>query len=215
MTILISIERVAKRRERIHQQGIDVELLKESVDGLKLNDPKSYLSPRAYYDFDKKKSDHRTITSIGAIGCYMSHENAWKKVVASNKPELIIEDDITVVDKNYMDKVNEWIKDDHSKPRIKWLEYSYLSNDPLLYCGTGAYLINPVAAKCLLENSRPIEIQVDSYMHLMIIKNNWDLEKADPRLFSQYETYGGPFESLCQDDNNDGSVNKYIYTHYD
>ena len=49
----------------------------------------------------------------------------------------------------------------------------------------------------------------------MIIKNNWDLEKADPRLFSQYETYGGPFESLCQDDNNDGSVNKYIYTHYD
>ena len=56
MPILISIERAAKRQERIHEQGIDVELLKESVDGLKLNDPKSYLSPRAYYDFDKKKN---------------------------------------------------------------------------------------------------------------------------------------------------------------
>jgi len=211
MPILISIGRAAERQERIREQGIEAELLQESVDGLQLKDPKSYLSLRAYYDFDKKKTDHRTITTFGGIGCYMSHENAWKKVVASNKPELILEDDVTVLEDDYMSKVNEWIEEDHSQPRVKWLQYGYLSDDPPLHWGSAAYLINPLAAKCLLENSRPIETQIDSYVHLMIMRNNWVLEKAVPPLFAQHETSQGSFKTLCQDGNDHCSANKYMY----
>jgi GR25 family glycosyltransferase involved in LPS biosynthesis len=211
MTILISIDRAKERKKRIYQQGIKARLLENSVDGLLLDNPKSYLSPRAFYDFDKKKNDHRTITSIGAIGCYMSHENAWNEVINNNKPELIIEDDITVIDPNYINIVNEWISSDHKKPRIKWLSYGYLNKEDNLFWGTGAYIINPLAAKILLDNSRPIEIQVDSYMHLSIKKYNWDLELSKNVLFIQYETNNGPFKTLCQEDNKNCSINKYIY----
>ena len=211
MTILISIDRAAKRQERIKEQGINFDILKDSVDGLKLDNPKSYLSLRAFYDFDKKKSDHRAITTLGAIGCYMSHENAWKRIIVKDKPEIIIEDDVTIEDKNYLDKVNEWIMSYHNKPRIKWLQYGYLSKDPILYWGAGAYLINPLAAKILLENSRPIEMMPDLYMHHIILKYSWDLEIATPPLFSQYETNNGIFKSLCQDGNNYNDKNKYMY----
>ena len=210
MTILISIERSAERRKRIYSQNINARLLSKCVDGMKLVDPKNYLTPRAYYDFDKKKHDHRTINTLGAIGCYMSHENAWKEVIRIDKPELIIEDDIIIIDKNYMAFVNEWISSDHSKPRIKWLSYGYLDKREELLWGTGSYLINPLAAKVLLEQSRPIDIQVDSYMHLMIFKNKWDLEKTEPPVFRQYETSDGPFKTLCQRDDNDYPENRYL-----
>ena len=210
MTILISIERAAKRQKRIYDQNINARLLGNCVDGLKLADAKSYLSPRAYYDFDKKKRDHRTINTLGAIGCYMSHENAWKEVIYLDKPELIIEDDITIVDKNYMDFVNAWISSDHSRPRIKWLSYGYLNRGENLLWGTGSYLINPLAAKILLEHSQPIDIQVDAYMHLMIFKNKWDLEKTEPPIFRQHETSDGPFKTLCQRESNEYPENKYL-----
>ena len=210
MTILISIERAAERRERIYAQNLHVTLLKKPVDGLELKDPKSYLSPRAYYDFDKKKYDHRTINTLGAIGCYMSHENAWREVIEQNKPELIIVDDITIVNENYMDFINEWMLSDHSKPRINWLSYGYLNRDEKLMWGAGSYLINPLAAKALLEHSRPIDIQVDLYMHSIISRYQWDLEKAEEPLFRQYETNDGPFKTLCQADNSDRPDNKYL-----
>eukprot|EP00944_MAST-04C_sp_MAST-4C-sp1_P015871 g15871.t1 len=208
--ILISIERAAERRQRIYSQNISVRLLNNPVDGIKLADPKSYLSPHAYYDFDKKKHDHRTINTLGAIGCYMSHENAWKEVVDLNKPEFIIEDDITIVNENYMDFVNEWMLSDHSKPRIKWLQYGYLNKGENLLWGTGAYLINPLAAKMLLEHSRPIDVQVDAYMHLMIFKYKWDFEKTEYPIFRQYETSDGAFKTLCQPYTNDHPENKYL-----
>lgn len=211
MTILISIDRAKERRIRIQEQGIKATLLENSVDGLLLDDPKSHLTPRAFYDFDKRKNDHRTITSVGAIGCYMSHENAWKKVIDNNIPELIIEDDLTVVDPDYNSIVSKWMSSDHKKPRIKWLSYGYLNRETNLLWGTGSYIINPLAAKILLANSRPIDIQIDSYMHLTINKYKWDLELSENIVFKQHEKSSGIFMSLCQNGNKGSETNTYFY----
>jgi GR25 family glycosyltransferase involved in LPS biosynthesis len=211
MTILISIDRALERQNRIIEQGINAKLLQNSVDGSSLIYPLSYLSVRAQYDFSKKKKDHRSITTLGAIGCYMSHENAWKEIVKKDKPELIIEDDITILDENYEKYLDDWISSDHSKPRILWMSYGYLNNTSLLW-GTGSYAINPLAATLLLKNSRPIDIQVDSFMHLIIKLYNWDLELSHKLYFSQYETPTGPFKSLCQDyDDLNKEENHYYY----
>ena len=210
MPILISIDRAKKRQERIAKQNIECNLVKYPVDGNALDNAKTFLSPRAFYDFDKRKIDHRTITSLGAIGCYLSHRNAWKEIIENNKPDLIIEDDITVESEDYKKFIKDWICCQHNKPRIMWMQYGFLNRNPNLYWGTGAYIINPRAAKILYKNSLPIDIQVDSYMHLMIKKLNWDLELCDKLFFTQYETYSGPFKSLCQESNKNLQFNKYL-----
>lgn len=215
MTILISIDRAQERQKRIRSQNIEFTIVKHPVDGHKLADPKSYLSPRAFYDFDKKRVDHRTINTLGAIGCYLSHRNAWKEIIDKNKPDLIIEDDITVENKNYKTFTDCWISSNHSKPRILWLQCGYLNKNPNLYWGSGAYLINPMAASILFQHSIPIDIQVDSFMHLIIHKFNWDLEISNNIYFSQYETTCGPFKSLCQKTNTtDDKTNHYFIKEY-
>lgn len=211
MTILISIDRSIERQKRIKSQKINVELLENSVDGLDLNNPLDYLSVRAYYDYHKMKNDHRTINTLGAIGCYMSHENAWKEIIKKNKPDLIIEDDITVLDYNYNNFVDSWISENHDKPRIVWLSYGYLNKESDLLWGTGSYIINPKAAEILLKHSRPIDIQVDSYMHLSIKKYGWILELSNIQYFSQYETNDGPFKSMCQNYNDINKKNNYMF----
>ena len=93
--LLISI--CTKRQEHLKKQGITTRLLLSCVDGAKLVNPLSYLSPRSFYDFDKIRDDHRNINTIGGIGCYLSHVNAWKHVVNLDRPELILEDDATLI----------------------------------------------------------------------------------------------------------------------
>jgi hypothetical protein len=207
--LLISI--CTKRQEHLKKQGIKTRLLLSCVDGAKLVNPLSYLSPRSFYDFDKIRDDHRNINTIGGIGCYLSHVNAWKHVVNLDHPELILEDDATLIPgKDWRKCFSEWQQGSHQNPRIKFLQYGPLGSD--VYWGAAAYMINPAAARFLVDRALPVDMHPDLFMHSVIRQHGWDFETSDGPYFTQYESNEGPFKTSVQlTDETDRPVNLYRY----
>mgnify|MGYP001176099818 CR=1 FL=1 len=209
LPIMISLPRHSKRREYVSQQGIKYEVLPTVVDATTLSNPTSVLSTRAFYDYHRKRNDHRTIASIGAIGCYMSHENAWKLVIERDSPQFIIEDDITISRNDWQKLASEWINQGNQS--IPWLFFIGHASVKSVSYGTHAYILNPAAARELLAHARPIEIQVDMYMHSLFYQHNWKIEFATPTAFKQVETSHGDFKSTTQQNTLSLPPNKYLF----
>ena len=74
----------------------------EAVDGRNLtwNEVRGVLSDRALATLGKAPRPHRTedlkdIRTLGAVGCYLSHLQAWQAVVELGLPRaLVLEDDV-------------------------------------------------------------------------------------------------------------------------
>ena len=58
----------------------------------------------------------------GEIGCILSHIKAWKFVVKTNKPAIILEDDVVIVDPDYNSKAEQQLED---------YDFVYLSKRPI------------------------------------------------------------------------------------
>lgn len=79
-----------------------------AVDG-KEETPESILP----YVADREWRDpnwNRRLTK-GEIGCVLSHIKAWKHIVKTNKPAIILEDDVIIVDPDYNSKTLEQLKE--------------------------------------------------------------------------------------------------------
>jgi len=207
--ILITIPRA---NGRIIDEGMKTIKLHNAIDGMELENPKQYLSTRAFYDWDFHKFDHRTLNTAGSIGCYMSHENAWKEVVRMGKPQLILEDDVSIGENltKLYEEIHGWFYSKHDIPRIKFLYYNRMGN--MMY-GAAAYLINPLASEILLRYSRPIDSQVDLYMHQIMYRLDIKVELAENILFVHTEKHSGPYKSLTQNYENSSPLNCHQINH--
>lgn len=210
MPIMISLPRHSERRDHVTKQNIPYELLQDVVDASVLKNPLDNLSCRAFYDFHRRRHDHRTIASLGAIGCYMSHENAWKLVIERDAPQFIIEDDITIVRPDWQELAARWLKRQDKEPWLFFIGHGSIGSKKLTY-GTHAYIINPAGAKELLKRSRPMEVQVDMFMRLCFDQFQWNMEFANPTAFKQKYTQSGPFKSTTYEDNLHLGANHYAY----
>ena len=66
-----------------------------AVDGKKLDIKDQRIHPMVrHHIINNIDSDYDHITSLGAIGCSLSHIELWKKCVELNEPIIVIEDDI-------------------------------------------------------------------------------------------------------------------------
>lgn len=153
-----------------------------AVDASLIDDNDNRISVYAKYHIRTKvDADIAHLASKGAIGCSLSHIGLWKRIVESNKPAVIIEDDMHFPEEkakkirkaytaippqaHYASIVHlPWPASNISM--TKTTPYDNISSRDLI-AGTQMYYITPVGAKILLKEAFPIVTHVDVYIAYM------------------------------------------------
>jgi len=145
------------------------------------------LTPRAFYMLKHRAGQHRPrlscmdLGSPNAVGCYLSHIKVWEKMRDLRLPyALVLEDDahftpgfvpavqalldeMLQLDPNGILNVGFW---EGFNPGYQVSPSLYCSEN--LDCGTHAYVISARARDHFLSQALPIEVQLDSAMHLWL-----------------------------------------------
>lgn len=149
-----------------------------AIDGELLSDEfmKENMSIRAQVEVTQPKHSHESISSKGAIGCYMSHTNIWKNMIKNNWKRVAIIEDDGEFDNDFIEKFDETIKEIPDNYDTIHFGYNWIISpftpvkDACLYkCngyfwGTYGYIITIDGAKKLLEHAFPMEVHVDAYI---------------------------------------------------
>lgn len=159
-----STERLASLRKRLEAHPyIEAEVL-EAVDGRKMSDEQL----RKAFDYEGFRKAERRYPRPGEVGCTLSHQKFYQRVVTSGEPALVLEDDI-YIERNIEEELqwaSGWLATD--KPRIVLFGAACLYRQssgneigngtagklvkPAFYChGAFAYAINPIAAALMIN----------------------------------------------------------------
>ena len=149
--------------------------------GLSIDD-KTIIHPFAKGQIQLKYDmNHDNISSMGAVGCALSHINLWKKCVEMNTPIVISEDDTFYTPKHL--KEIEWvfpsIPADADFAAIIYINFlTTLKPSPSTtqwgeiqtreFHGTQLYYITPRFCKELLKDALPIVTQIDAYVSYVL-----------------------------------------------
>lgn len=124
-----------------------------------LND--KIISIRAYNDLVYGREQHVALSSLGTVGCTLSHLELWKKC-ANELPFIIIaEDDVVLKKITPNDEKN--IQKALSKANGAFISAKVKKGNVLLW-GLQFYFLTNGAAKQLVENAMPIDLQTDCYV---------------------------------------------------
>ncbi|XP_065312553.1 procollagen galactosyltransferase 1-like [Gordionus sp. m RMFG-2023] len=110
---MINLEKRPERRERMlncfDELGLDVTLI-NGIDGNKLND--SFLKTQNITMLGNYKDPyHKRALTLGEIGCFLSHYQIWREVLARDyRKVLVFEDDIRF-EKDFRTKVEALMKE--------------------------------------------------------------------------------------------------------
>jgi glycosyl transferase family 25 len=171
--LVISLKQSLERQEKVRQE-LSKTLLTwsflDAVDGRKL----SYPIPE--YQAKKVKRLLGFELTPNEIGCFLSHKKAWHMCVEKNKPTLIFEDDFVLlpdfelVVNTLLEYLDQWslvrlqaLLSSSHHPIQSFDEFSLVMNegDPL---GATAYLVNPQAARELIQYAGQIYEPLDHYL---------------------------------------------------
>jgi GR25 family glycosyltransferase involved in LPS biosynthesis len=129
---------------------------------------------------------HAQMTSMGAIGCYLSHFSLWKKCVELNRPIVVMEDDVAFSQPGLLIQAVKWCVDKMDADEVDMVSFDFLNmysvtskDHPVFstrigslhrivrpFFGLAMYMIHPRAAALLVETALPIEVQVDAYISM-------------------------------------------------
>ena len=152
-----------------------------AVNGKKLN----WLTDRRISPYTRlnimrnDRRTHREVASMGAIGCTISHVNAWRRIVSSGVPYAVVMEDDARFTMDQLQTINKVAKALPPSTAI-WLLGLFKPNmvrEPLpsgspwsrvfTFTASHAYVITRGAAQKLLEQVFPIDMHVDHYMSTM------------------------------------------------
>ena len=162
-----------------------------AIDGRKMDVNQllrdNIIGVRAYNDLVYGRSDITSITTLGAIGCTLSHMNLWKLCVDRNLPYMIIVEDDLIIDKIDQEDVKN-IQDTLNYPTGLFISTN-LKNGSETLIGTHLYFLTNEAAKQLLTKALPIDMQTDAYVGFMnnnkfIRANGYPISKQNKSLQS-------------------------------
>lgn len=121
------------------------------------------MSPQSYFEHMRPRIESgRRLLLPGELGCALSHLEIYKKVVESQHPALILEDDIKI-NNNNMNAVKDVIETIQNPDYINFAQYRhsfkkheltkgiYVADTSSGFWGTAAYYISKNMAKYLLE----------------------------------------------------------------
>ena len=171
--LVISLERSIERRKRVEEQ-----LGKTNIQWTFLNAVDGYAlakMPSSYQKNKVKRLQGYELTP-GEVGCYLSHIQAWQDCVDKQKITLVFEDDF-LIGPRFEAVLNDLLTISQEWDLVR-LSGIYETGDRLLTsrdefklvqnlgepCGTASYILNPKAAKTLLQNTADIYEPVDHYL---------------------------------------------------
>lgn len=134
----------------------------------------------AKYDDDKRRQVRRRPLSGGELGCWASHYLLWKKCIELNSPIVVLEDDVEILEgfsvqlvraEKLIETLNYLRLAATYKRRVtcigrkagkeKGLGVVRYLRGPL---GTQCYIVNPIAARRLLQHASVWDMAVDEYL---------------------------------------------------
>ena len=137
---------------------------------------------------ESTRREHSDINTAGAIGCYLSHTDLWRKVADGSEPFAVIFEDDTKLPDNFLATFERCFYDKNLLPDMPdvwtfsygwWFYYNgkgekYPQDIPenirgpwiLNTCpgGLNGYFITKEGAKKLLDTAFPIDMHVDMYI---------------------------------------------------
>lgn len=164
----------------------------EGVDAKTIESVKQYLTPYGYYIIQNQKETVSHFDTLGPIGCFLAHREAWRNIIANESCEYcwIFEEGVS----EYRDEMIERVENvyghfdflhGHNVPVLRlWkqkrIEIKQKENDkhhynngivPVdkIYYGTKCYRISKSFAKLLFDHSTQFDMHVDSYICTMAI----------------------------------------------
>lgn len=185
LKFVINLDKSTERLQNIKKQLDDLNISFERISAIKGREIDADIKNQVTYPinhFDTKFRFTRALTD-GEIGCFLSHRECWKKLIASNEQfSLIMEDDIIISKKAkpYISSPN-WIPTGVDICQLSCLEkkvterirnqilpidqtiklVSPLFPQPL---GTQCYIISRKAAEVALSLSTKLPAPVDNFL---------------------------------------------------
>lgn len=172
---VINLDSAQERMQKMDKQLKAINVNYSRIQAVKGTD----LTPEeiaSEYSSDLNKKYFRADLSVGEIGCYISHKNAWRKMVEENiEYAVILEDDLTI-EPNFVDifqladtlKKYDLIKlsDNRAHKPTQTLtltdDFELINFNKIPNCATG-YTITLAGAKKLLARTkfyRPVDIDM-------------------------------------------------------
>ena len=158
-----------------------------------------HLTPYGIHNLHIGRLTDYHISSIGEVGCFLAHRNAWAYAVKNNCGVIVCEDGCINYKEN---KISALLKHLHKFQCVFMHTHKYPFGIPYiqkdtcssfvlepkliltslnsLRCSTKMYYIAPNFAHQLLQNSNTFDLQVDAFIRLEAIKNNiYDLDRCN------------------------------------
>lgn len=171
--LVISLERSLVRREQVRRELSKTKLNWNFINAI---DGSKFLDFPIEYNQNKVSRLLGYSLSKNEIGCFLSHKQAWKSCVESNKITIVLEDDICISNffENGLDELyrnqNYWglirlqalNESEYSLvKKLNLIEIIKNKSDPV---GATAYIVKPEVAKRLINSSDEIYEPVDHYL---------------------------------------------------
>lgn len=123
------------------------------------------ISVRSYDDLMSSRREHSGLSSMGAVGCALSHYGLWNICVENNYPYMIIVEDDNRMYRKLASNTVQKIKDIISKPSSIFVSVHVKNQDHRRhFFGLHFYIISNEACRKLIKDFFPIDVQVDWYI---------------------------------------------------
>jgi len=196
------LDRMEEFFKNVNNSDFEINIEKmEAVDGNSIDTSKlrlTHLAKQELKDLEINgyRSKHYQLTK-GAIGCYLSHINTWKKILKTNEEYVFVFEDDAYIPKDFGYKVKRLLK--HA-PEFDIMLLGVMCNECLSkekykrvkrFFQTHAYIIKKQCIEELLRNMFPISQQIDAQLsdltnkikicapiHDISVQNTW-VSKTD------------------------------------
>lgn len=176
---VINLENAKEKRKKIQKNLNNFNISYELFPAINGHTTSHNKICKYWYD----PNNHRYLTK-GELGCALSHYNIWKKIADENiSRAIILEDDVTIVDKDFLKKVENIPLTDYD---FMYLGRKKISNNPEQIYNNNTELVIPqfsywLCAYCITNNGAKYLanslflnnlLPVDEYVPYMIGTNN-------------------------------------------
>lgn len=140
-----------------------------AVDGRKMNPEtlrkNNVISIRAYNDLRGGRREHSGLSTMGAVGCTMSHCELWKMCIKRNWPYIIIVEEDNKMNGSISKNDQKSIVKILNKPSSVFLSTKITNEDHgVHFYGLHFYIPSLNACKAMVKYCYPIDVQTDWYV---------------------------------------------------
>lgn len=142
----------------------------EAVNGRKMDIKKllndGIITIRAYDDLLSGRTQHSGLSSLGAVGCTLSHYELWNKCINDGNPYMIITEEDNRMDTKLSPKDIEEISKILQKKNsiVVSANVKPFYNYKVHFLGLHFYIVSKEACKELVKECFPIDVQTDWYI---------------------------------------------------